>query len=482
MKRAVRQITVLTLVFLALLAVCRATVSRDYRIRIPLSEETLKELEPGEVSFRQEGGELLSTKDVQIRDGWLQVAVHGEQAGETTLEILGEDGKPLEQHRLRIGRLGSVYDRDSGGFTGEKPLLVGLTLFYFTVSAIMIWNFMQAKGSAFYSYTSVYFAGFSVFMLACGVEMLRVTVAHLAKPGEYGMAEVYDIINGGSMRFMVLSSPLILAFAVAMCVSNIALLRHERPRLQNVLGILVGVLLIAGEAVGLALYMEDFIGPPQRWRIANTLRNTYATVFVYFECVLAGSVVCGVKAARFEPAPDKDCILILGCGFRKDGTLSPLLKGRADRALDFWRKQKELTGREAVLIPSGGQGKDEVMPEGEAMRRYLLTQDVPEELIRPETASLDTYQNMLYSRRIIEETAPGSRVAFATTNYHVFRSGIWASDAGLQAEGMGSRTKWWFWPNAFMRECIGLLQRRWKQELVFLVVMTAFFALLSMAL
>ena len=69
---------------------------------------------------------------------------------------------------------------------------------------------------------------------------------------------------------------------------------------------------------------------------------------------------------------------------------------------------------------------------------------------------------------------------FSTTGYHVFRSGVWAGQAGLPAEGIGSPTKWWFWPNAFMRETLGLLQKRWKQELLFLLLLIGFFALLSL--
>ena len=105
-------------------------------------------------------------------------------------------------------------------------------------------------------------------------------------------------------------------------------------------------------------------------RIRSALENTYATVFVYFECMLIGAMICGVRAAGFHPARDKDFILILGCWFRNDGTLPPLLRGRADKALDFWRRQKEETGREAWMIASGGQGKDEPVPEAEAIRRY----------------------------------------------------------------------------------------------------------------
>ena len=122
------------------------------------------------------------------------------------------------------------------------------------------------------------------------------------------------------------------------------------------------------------------------------------------------------------------------------------------------------------------------MPEAEAMRRYLTEHHIPERLIRTESRSENTLQNMAYSREIIDELCPEGKVVYATTNYHVFRSGVWANQAGLHAEGIGGKTKWWFWPNAFMRECVGLMKRRWKQEILLLIALMAFFGALSMVL
>jgi vancomycin permeability regulator SanA len=296
------------------------------------------------------------------------------------------------------------------------------------------------------------------------------------------MFSAYRTIEGASREFMILTMPLMLAFAAAMAVSNIALLLHERHRLWNALGLMVSGLLILGEAIGFLLFTRDFAGPEWEARMNNTAENVYATIFVYFECMLVGAVICGLTAARHQPAPDQDVIVILGCWFRKDGTLPPLLRGRVDRALDFWKAQKASTGKEALFIPSGGQGADEPMPEAEAMRLYLEAQGVPPELIVPETRSLNTYQNMAFSREIADGRQVRGKAVFATTNYHVFRSGVWANQAGFPAEGIGARTRWWYWPNAFMRECIGLLQKRWKQEILLLVLLVAFFGLLSLVL
>ena len=51
-------------------------------------------------------------------------------------------------------------------------------------------------------------------------------------------------------------------------------------------------------------------------------------------------------------------------------------------------------------------------------------------------------------------------------------------ESGWNIDGMGSRTKWYFWPNAFLREFIGLLAARRFQQMTALILI----ALLSAGL
>ena len=172
------------------------------------------------------------------------------------------------------------------------------------------------------------------------------------------------------------------------------------------------------------------------------------------------------------------------CSIRKDGTPTPLLRGRLDRAVDFAKAQQAETGKEAVFVLSGGKGADECISEAECMRRYLSAQGVPEARMLLEDKSTDTAENMAFSKRLIADRGrPGQdgaepKIAFSTTNYHVFRSGLKARRVKLRAQGMGCRSKWYFWPNASVRECIGLLtQHRIKQGLILLGMIASYAAI-----
>ena len=480
MKKAAWEIAVCAGVLIVFCLVCRFTFLNTYTAYIPLSEPKAESLRGG-VRITADDPRVVHG-EAEVREGYLRFPVQPDQPGEAFLSFQDENGEVLNSLLLRVDRFMTVYDMQTGGFTGDSAVLIAISAFWLLVSIIMLRHYFQAKGPAFYAYSTIFYAGFFLFALVTGLVMLYVTAVHLSDPTAYNMLSVYSVVNSASIQFMLLTMPLAVLFAIAMGISNIALLRHERMWLPNMMGLLVSVAIIAGEAVGWHLFNRDFMGSEWEWRVQQTCVNTGATVFVYCECMLAGSAVCGIKAARHRPDPDKDFIVILGCWFRKDGTLPPLLCGRADRAIAFWRAQKEKTGREAFFIPSGGQGKDEPMAEAEAMRRYLVDQGVPDSLILPETRSENTYQNMAYSKAIMQEANPQGKAVFATTNYHVFRSGLWASLAGLSAEGIGSRTKWWYWPNAFMREVVGLLKNRWKQEILFLILLIVFFGVLSMVL
>ena len=173
--------------------------------------------------------------------------------------------------------------------------------------------------------------------------------------------------------------------------------------------------------------------------------------------LLAGMILAGFIAARHQPAYDKDFAIIPGCSISKQGGLLPLLKGRTNRAIRFAWDQERATGKPVRYIPTGGQGPDEIMSEGSAMEMYLLSHSAEQYEILPEKKSVNTYENMLFAKRLIDEEMPDAKVCYVTTNYHVLRSGILARKAGLDAEGLASGTKWYFWPNGYVREMVGIL-------------------------
>jgi len=346
---------------------------------------------------------------------------------------------------------------------------------------VLLWAFRAQIQYNPYSYNTIFYMGFALFALSVLITHALLAARTMAAPEQFTVSGFLFSLLGSAKTYMLASAPFLLLFSAALCISNVSLIRHEGKRPVNLLGILLSFLLLAG---GAFLYWFDFSasGSQQEVMVHDLFANLFAAIYLYFECMLIGTIVADAVAARHEPEKNKDFLIILGCGLKRDGTPTPLLRGRIDRALAFAGKQREETGREPVFITSGGQGPNETVPESTAMKRYLMEHGVPEERIIEEDRSTDTFENMKFSKEKIWEINPNAKIAFSTTNYHVFRSGLFARRVKMRAVGMGAKTKWYFWPNAAVREFAGLLTRhRGKQALILGGMIAAYVALTLLA-
>ena len=367
-----------------------------------------------------------------------------------------------------------LTDNITWNFTGWEYLVVCLALYFLSISAVLFLASQREQKRVFFSYRSIRFLGLAIFFFALGFFRTEYLLNFLKGRNAGTVWTLLLGIISSAQTFVRWSAYLLAVFAVLTALSNIVLMRHEGVRPANMLGILVAVVIVGGAMVGIALSNSRLTFP-----MRNVLCNVYAGLFVYFECLLTATVIRALKAGKHEPAYDKDYIIILGCRIRPDGTLYPLIRGRVDRAIEFAQAQETATGKVAVLVPSGGQGSDEPVSEAEAMAGYIRSRGVTEERILLENRSQTTKENLDFSRNLITGKKKEQKTAFSTSSYHVCRGGILAEEMGWNIDGMGSRTKWYFWPNAFLREFIGLLAESWVQQVVAVIVIAVLSGLLT---
>ena len=372
-----------------------------------------------------------------------------------------------------------------------------MTAYFLTVSALLMRAFFLQMRYNLYSYNTIIYFGFALFSLFVAAVCAMLFFELREIPSEHILTNLMSRLLNSAKTFAILTFPFLFLFSAALVISNLSLIRHEGFRPVNLLGILLALLLVGGEALifGLDFYAT---GSETEVMLHDMFTNLLAAIYLYFECMMLGTMAADAIAARYEPKKDKDYIIVLGCAIRKDGTPTPLLRGRLDRALSFARAQEGETGKAPIFVLSGGQGSDECVSEAECMRRYLAEQGVPAERMLLEDRSTDTAENMKFSKELIlaesqrreDEAAGGPRpdgsgeepiVAFSTTNYHVFRSGLKSRRVKLRSLGMGCKSKWYFWPNAAVREFVGLLtQHRLKQALI-LLSLIVFYTILTVA-
>ena len=398
-----------------------------------------------------------------------------------------------------------LYRTGTAGGTQEIQLCtvrsasVLLCLYYMAALFLLGNAFRKQLEYNPYSYNVIYYSGFFFFTFFILEILLFLMLGSFTEADRLGTWDaLMTTLLYSARTFVILSLPILMTFCAGLFISNIGLIRRERKSFSNILGMILSVMIFLGE-VFLILCETGVFGPPRTHMLHDLGINLFAAIFLYFECMLMGTIVADGIAALIEPPFDRDYLIVLGCGIRADGTPTPLLRGRLNRAIEFYYRQLNETGRELIFVVAGGKGPDESIPESECMRNYLLEHGIRPGQILTEDRSTDTAENMRVSREVIlkdlaaknkvnpdaadagspadlrpavEPSRPGklptiNRIAFSTTNYHVFRSGLHARRVKMRALGMGSPTRWYFWPNAAVREFVELLTaHRLKQALI----------------
>ena len=360
----------------------------------------------------------------------------------------------------------------------RADILAGTLILYLAiiVAQQLLSSFLQARSNP-YSYNIIYFRGFFLFFLVLLGTSIQYCRGIFQVPEAFSARDIIMFLSDAAISYLYITVPAVVVFSAWLLISNINLIRHEGKRFVNVLGILLAIGMTGCLLLLVYFGVLNYGWIPKEYRFAAALiTNLLCVLYLYVECMLLGAFLAVFMVSRYEPPLNRDFIIVLGCRIRRDGTPTPLLRGRVDRAIAFYKKQKEETGQMPVFVTSGGKGSDEVQSESASMKAYLLTQGIPEEQIIEENKSENTYQNMLFSKEKIEAVNPDAKVAFSTTSYHVFRSGLYARRVNMPATGMGQPTKWWFWPNATVREFVGLMtEHKGRQALIlgsFVVIAT----------
>ena len=312
-----------------------------------------------------------------------------------------------------------------------------------------------------YSYKIIMNLGYFLFLV---INIIRQVILLITNFNLSTIEDVYLSTLESFTFFSKLTMPLILIISILGVLTNLILIKKEGFRPRNLLGVIFCFCAIIALFSGQLFYtiFEKLNLSTNQKYIKFFIDICLNATISYFYCLILSTLYCNYMAGHHEPSYDKDYVIILGCKIRKDGSLTPLLKARVDRAIAFAKMQKEKTNKDIIFIPSGGKGSDEIKAEAEAIKEYLLKCGVKEKNIIIEDKSVNTKENMKFSKDKIQKNGDGNTI-FSTTNYHVFRSGVIANLEGLNCEGIGSKTKWYFYTNALIREFIAnLFDQKWS--------------------
>lgn len=233
--------------------------------------------------------------------------------------------------------------------------------------------------------------------------------------------------------------------AAALVLYSISLLFWSNFNMGN---LMVWLLTIC--AVGYAVFRRQLIA----WFSVGAGRVVFWILAVLAGVYLAVIAFVAVSGYMHPPTGEEQVVIVLGAGLHKDQP-SRLLQYRLDKAYAFAAAHPD-----TLVITSGGQGRDEWRPEGDAMRDYLVAKGLSPERVVSEALSTSTEENFAFSLEIMkqhgfDETTP---IVYVSNEFHCYRAGKYAAMAGFTtATELPAGTPWRSALPCYLREALALM-------------------------
>lgn len=277
--------------------------------------------------------------------------------------------------------------------------------------------------------------------------------------------KILNIITGAIILAVIILLPILYIIGIiVLFTTGRTVIKREGFSLSHVLSILLGIGIISSSFI-LPIFIDKI-----KSKVLIGVMGFFITVFSYFVLGFIIFLTSSLIYNLWYEKRNKDYLIVLGAGLSGD-KVTPLLAGRIDKAIEFYNSQKEKGVKPPKIIMSGGQGPDEVVSEALAMKNYALEMNIPEEDILMEDKSTNTEENLKFSTDLIKKDSDkdNPEVLFFTTNYHVLRAGILAKSLELNYNGLGSKTKFYYYVSAIIREYIGIIYLNLNKNILFAI-------------
>lgn len=191
----------------------------------------------------------------------------------------------------------------------------------------------------------------------------------------------------------------------------------------------------------------------------RTLTIAYCLFLLSF-IIVEAYVISEMRGSKGAAPQNIDFVILLGAGLHGEEP-SKSLETRLIAGTRFLKENKGIP-----VVVSGGQGSGETITEAEAMGRYLKKNGISEERIHYENQSTSTYENLKYSKQLLEELgAKEPTVLIVTNDFHIARTKIIAKEVGLKSDYLNAESPPFVKINYLIREYFAFLKTWLYQEI-----------------
>ena len=135
-----------------------------------------------------------------------------------------------------------------------------------------------------------------------------------------------------------------------------------------------------------------------------------------------------IAAEEASKLSEVDCILVLGCGLRADGSPSDMLHDRLVVGTALYK-----SGASSNILMSGDHGRTEY-DEVNAMKNFALNEEIPSADIFMDHAGFSTYESIYRAKEIFG----ADKIIVVTQGYHLPRALYIAEALGIEAYGVSA--------------------------------------------
>lgn len=207
------------------------------------------------------------------------------------------------------------------------------------------------------------------------------------------------------------------------------------------------------------LFAVVFLFPNKSRELIQRLCSTSCgkTIFavaggLFAFCLLIAIVISGFMIKEMNDKPKTDTtVVVLGCQVRGTDP-SLMLRRRLNTAYDYLTEHENIK-----VIVSGGQGEDEAISEAQCMYNYLVSKGISPDRIYIEDKSVNTSENIAFSKQIIEKENLCSDITIVTDGFHQLRADMFAKEQGIKSYNLSANTPFYLVPTYWVREWFGIL-------------------------
>lgn len=178
----------------------------------------------------------------------------------------------------------------------------------------------------------------------------------------------------------------------------------------------------------------------------------------FFSFIIVEGIILKDILVNRNNSPKVKYLIVLGAGLKGD-IPSEVLKYRLNKAVKYFKENPD-----TIFIVSGGQGKDELISEAEAMEIYLSERGIPIKNIIKEDKSTSTYENLKFSDKIIKEKEITGDIAVMSNSFHMYRVKMISKKLNFPLKTVYAETPAIVFPNYMLREYFAFFNEYRKKE------------------